>query len=344
MDIHIIDQLLYNVLHDNKTIVQVLKLFRESPLGNLYSSISEERLKSRLDEMKNQLKIVHELNKHPFVKQRSPEWYKIRNSLITASDFGQAMNKGKFGNQNDFFRKKVGYEPDTFDGSSPPLQWGIRYEEVANKFYKKRMNVTVFEYGIMKHPKYDFIGASPDGVSDTGVMLEIKCPYNRKNSQQIHEQYKLQIQGQLEVCDLEYCDYLECYIKEYDTLEQAIDDKGNPEIHHQGIVLVLNNGDFAYGELDDLEFSHNIQFRDQYIYAIYDFYIQRVKRDRILWNKVLKELKEVWVQVLEFRQDKLAYDKKMLKRPKSLNQIRSTKAFSCTSLFRDIESDKLTPN
>ena len=145
MDIHIIDQLLCNVFHENKTIVQVLNSFKKSPIGKLYGSISEERLKNRLEQMESQMKIVHELNKYPFVKQRTPEWYDIRNSLITASDFGQATNRGKFGNQIDFFRKKVGYELDTFDSSSPPLQWGIRYEEVANKFYKQKMNVSVFE-------------------------------------------------------------------------------------------------------------------------------------------------------------------------------------------------------
>jgi hypothetical protein len=32
----------------------------------------------------------------------------------------------------------------------------------------------------MKNSEYEFFGASPDGISEVGVMVEIKCPYKRK--------------------------------------------------------------------------------------------------------------------------------------------------------------------
>ena len=338
MDTYILDQLVICVINERKTVQTVYDSFRKSPLGTFYPTLSTERMTNRMDEIRNQLKIVEQLNKYPFTKQRSPEWYTIRNSLITASDFGQATNRGKFGSQLDFYRKKVGYEADTFDSSAKPLQWGIRYEEVANLFYKKSMGVSVFEYGIMKHPKIEFIGASPDGVSSTGVMLEIKCPYARKNTQHIHEQYALQIQGQLEVCDLEYCDYLECYIKEYDSLEQCIEDTGNPKILHQGIVLRLDDETYAYGELDDLKFSQGKRYKTRYVYAIYDYFIQRVKRDTVSWNSLLKCLQVVWNKVLLFRTDRAAYDKECAKRPRIKKTHSQT---NIREMFRDIPSDKL---
>ena len=343
MDIHVLDQLVICVMQERKTVQSVLNAFRKSPLGSCYSSISKVRILCRIEEIKNQMEKVYKLNNYPFVKQRSVEWYEIRNSLITASDFGEATGKVKFGTQNSFFRKKVGYEENTFDSSLPPLQWGIRYEEVANLFYKKMMKVSVFEYGIMKHPTIEFVGASPDGVSNTGVMLEIKCPYNRKNTQHIHDQYVLQIQGQLEVCDLEYCDYLECYIKEYDSLEQCIEDRGNPYIHHQGIVLLMDNGDYVYGELDDLQFSNDKKYNTRYVYAIHDYFIQRVKRDRVLWNKLVKELSDVWDKVVLFRSNKTSYDKQCLKKQKTTLHSKTSNSQSTTqrNMFRDIPTDQI---
>ena len=57
-----------------------------------------------------------------------------------------------------------------------------------------------------------------------GRMLEIKCPKSRVITGFIPEVYRAQIQGQLEVCDLEYCDFLECEIKVYNSKEDFIED------------------------------------------------------------------------------------------------------------------------
>ena len=48
-------------------------------------------------------------------------------------------------------------------------------------------------------------------------MLEIKCPKSRIITGFIPEVYRAQIQGQLEVCGLDYCDFLECDIKVYNS-------------------------------------------------------------------------------------------------------------------------------
>ena len=65
------------------------------------------------------------------------------------------------------------------------------------------MSVEVFEFGILRHPTIECLGASPDGISDIGIMLEIKCPWKRKKTETIPEQYYYQIQGQLDVCSLD---------------------------------------------------------------------------------------------------------------------------------------------
>ena len=47
------------------------------------------------------------------------------------------------------------------------------------------------------------MGASPDGITDDGVMVEIKCPPKRKFTKTVPPHYKMQVLGQLEVCNLD---------------------------------------------------------------------------------------------------------------------------------------------
>ena len=90
---------------------------------------------------------------------------------------------------------------------------GVKYEEVAVMIYEQRNSMKVFEYGCIPHPVYDFIGASPDGITDSGIMLEIKCPSSRKITGVIPSYYWCQVQTQLEVCELDRCDFLECKLE-----------------------------------------------------------------------------------------------------------------------------------
>ena len=59
--------------------------------------------------------------------------------------------------------------------------------------------------------------SSPDGISELGIMLEIKCPFKIKIDGSIPEQYWMQIQGQLEVCDLEECQKLNVNMRQYNN-------------------------------------------------------------------------------------------------------------------------------
>ena len=185
-----------------------------------------------IDRYKNQLK---ELLTRPKVQQRSEEWFSLRSNLITASDFAQALGAGKFGTQKQFYKKKCGYEEESFSHYIPPLKWGCMFEDVATKIYEKRQNTNIHDFGILPHPTIPFFGASPDGISEQGIMLEVKCPFMRKITGEIPEQYYYQIQGQLEVCDLNECDYLECQFKEYTGDSEFYQDIKYP--YEQGIIL-----------------------------------------------------------------------------------------------------------
>lgn len=190
-------------------------------------------VKSRCEKMRRDVGRLDELKNDLGITQRTPEWYEARHKLVTASDIAQALDKSKFGNQTDFFVKKVApvarasdEVPDKDTGaplvtpeSIPPLKWGTMYEDVAVLIYTTRNKMKLYEFGLLCHPNLP-LGASPDGITETGVMLEIKCPFRRKIDGEVPLQYYYQIMGQLEVCGLEHCDFLECKLSEYPDEEE----------------------------------------------------------------------------------------------------------------------------
>jgi hypothetical protein len=78
---------------------------------------------------------------------------------------------------------------------------------------------------VYRHPKYDYIAASPDGINvDSnneryGRMVEIKNIYNREIDGIPTDNYWIQMQFQMEVCDLDECDFSETRMKEYSEEE-----------------------------------------------------------------------------------------------------------------------------
>lgn len=147
-------------------------------------------------------------------EQKSKEWYEMRNKMLTASDWGTVLGENHYSNSNEVLKKKCG--DDKFI-TNAAMQWGNKYESVAVLIYEHRNNVNVLEFGCLQHPFIPFLGASPDGITPDGIMLEIKCPTSRKITGIPPSYYWCQVQGQLEVCELDRCDFLECSIKEYDA-------------------------------------------------------------------------------------------------------------------------------
>jgi putative phage-type endonuclease len=201
------------------------------------------KLKDNLLRLRNRVKA---LLKKPQPVQRSPEWYANRNTLVTASEAASCLTTSKkvceryanlynitnfkyndtksansYEKMNDYILKKCKafYGEKVFFDSVYTL-WGKKYEQIAVNLYKRMNNTDVYDFGLLKHPYLKWLGASPDGITPDGVMLEIKCPYSRKiKPNYVPFHYYIQVQIQLEVALLETADFMECEIKELDTLE-----------------------------------------------------------------------------------------------------------------------------
>ena len=281
-------------------------------------NISLDYIKKRLNNILKYQNKLEELKKIPVIVQRSPEWYEARQTMISASDFGQALNKGHYGNQREFLIKKITGKSKEITYKAP-LLWGVRYEDIAVEIYSKRNRVKIFEFGLIKHPDLDHFGASPDGISELGIMLEIKCPYKRKIDGKILEQYYYQIQGQLEVCGLDECDFLECEFHSYkDNEEQFLNDDDN--LNEYGIIISYKNEDeeeykYKYSKLDDTkinmidwkdsvisEFDILVDFEIEY-WKIKKYHCQRVYRDINFFDEEIQDINKLWERIQYYRKE-----------------------------------------
>lgn len=263
------------------------------------------------------------------ITQRTPEWYAARMDMITASDAAQALDCAKFGTQRQFFAKKVQQQLDGSTSMSsaamPALRWGVMYEPVAAAVYMARSATELHDFGLLRHSELPFLGASPDGISDQGTMVEIKCPYRRKPSGgDVPLQYYYQIQQQLEVCGLTSCDFVECEIVELPTLEMLFDGSSSLKqcVQEHGVVLenVVTSA-FVYSPLglthaELLAFVQDANDKDTsqmgpykvHPFRVERYYCQRIRRDDDFLSVIIPQLEAIEARVLLYRVDKPAYD------------------------------------
>ena len=176
---------------------------------------------------------LQKIREIPQPEQRSPEWYEFRNKILTASNIWKVFKSDATRNQLIYekciakvlspSKSNFGSGGGDAGGNGPiSLQWGVLYEPVSVMLYETMYNTKIGEFGCIAHPEYPFLGASPDGINIDptnrryfGRMLEIKNPYTRIISSHPKQEYWIQMQVQMEVCDLDECDFLETQFREF---------------------------------------------------------------------------------------------------------------------------------
>jgi putative phage-type endonuclease len=191
--------------------------------------------------------------------QRTPEWHKARYNLITASNAHKAL--GTQCAQNSLIYEKCQPFENSFGGQQQPLQltkdkdndsdneeqesrmfvntintnspmhWGQKYEPLSVQIYEIIYNTKIADFGCIPHqnPEFSFLGASPDGINSDphsplyGRMLEIKNIVNRPITGIPKKEYAVQMQMQMEVCDLPDCDFLETKFTEFLSVDDFTD-------------------------------------------------------------------------------------------------------------------------
>ena len=183
----------------------------------------------------NITKIITYLKSMPQPAQRTNEWYEYRHNLITASNAYKAFESNSLKNQLIYEKCQPIVKSDTQKQSqqvniNTTFHWGQKYEPVSVMLYEYLYNTKIGDFGCIKHDKYHFLGASPDGINidpnneKYGTMLEIKNIVNREITGIPKKEYWVQTQLQMETCGLDECDFLETRFIEYENEELFLED------------------------------------------------------------------------------------------------------------------------
>lgn len=110
--------------------------------------------------------------------QRTTEWHEQRRGRITGSQAGALLGLSPHQTQAQAIRAWVrsakGAESEILD--NPAFAYGRRHERAAQLAMMRHADITIDDCGFLTHG--DWLGASPDGLTDDGGVAETKCPFS----------------------------------------------------------------------------------------------------------------------------------------------------------------------
>lgn len=156
--------------------------------------------------------------------QRTDDWYTQKKNMLTASEISNLW-KGPRARINLMSAKCSNLEVPSkrlavLRENTNPMDWGVRYEPIVKWILEKDTKSQIQELGRIQHRTIPGLAASPDGLyvsgprEKVGCLLEIKCPISRSIASDIPFDYWCQMQIQMEVCDIDVCEYVEAKFKE----------------------------------------------------------------------------------------------------------------------------------
>ena len=192
-----------------------------------------------------QVKKLIEINKN-CCPQKSPGWFSIRNTRITASNASSCLPKiEEIGSLYEkLFNVKIKYNPNQYFNSYETKEefiinkcrayfgenlfkdniytlHGKKFEEISTRLYRKVYNTEVLEFGLLPHSRLSWLAMSPDGCTKSGIMIEIKNPNTMYTIPSMT--YFTQMQIQMETANLDECDFLVCDVKNINTEQEYIE-------------------------------------------------------------------------------------------------------------------------
>ena len=203
-----------------------------------------------------------------------------------------------------------------------------------------------------------YLGASPDGITDDGIALEIKCPFKRKITNDVPKNYWPQMQLQLEVLDLPECHFVEVKIDEYNDYQEFYEDfDQDPDVSirsnglEKGMLVkqTFLDGKNKYYYADGYQsVSDQLKEANQIVETLFkedndgvlnikywkvDLY-QKQRVLEILWfQSIIPQLRKFWDEVEHYR--KIGIDK-LVEKPKK-TYVRKKKEKKCLLQFDSSE-------
>lgn len=311
--------------YDKNELISTITTLVEESLKIFYKNICPPRsynntfirltqLDSHRDFLRRKLNYLKNV---PQPQQRTPEWYEFRYNHLTASNIWKTFYSNSTRNQL-IFEKCKPHNSDKYKKGNlsldSPLHWGQKYEPLSALLYEKMYNTTVSDFGCIPHNKHNFLAASPDGINTLetsnryGRMVEIKNIYNRLINGIPKLEYWVQMQIQLEVCDLNECDFFETRFKEYNDKDEFEKDTSTQP---KGIIILFMNEDgqpiYEYGPLhlsDSLKIenweesimnkNNNYTWIKNIYWKLDEYSCVLVLRNKMWYSSIVSDLKEIW--------------------------------------------------
>ena len=272
------------------------------------------RIKPNINKMRAKIEFLQAV---PQPEQRTPEWYAFRYQHLTASNIWKTFISDSTRNQL-IFEKCQPLNAESFSrppSITSPMHWGQKYEPLSVMVYEAEYATRVSDFGCIPHKTIDFLAASPDGINTLttaaryGRMLEIKNIVNREINGNPKMEYWVQMQLQMEVCDLNECDFLETRFVEYADLEAFQNDEEPSK--YKGLIMMFmkNSGHPVYeyaplnlAVLDSEQWQEDMMEKHQELMWSKNIYWKLdqlscvlVLRNK-LWfaNAALPQLKAIW--------------------------------------------------
>lgn len=258
---------------------------------------------------------IQRLTEKHQVEQRTEAWYLDAQRLLTASQFGTLFGGPR--TRAKLVMDKATANVDTSQRRNfvkteylNPFTWGIRFEPLVKQIYCDLTKTKVMDLGRLRHTTDPRLAASPDGlvyegpVERLGRFVEFKAPVSRQIVNTIPDDYKMQMQIQMEVGDVEECDYLEVtFCSDYGQR------KGNLEEtpKYRGIIAVIENTEsqairYEYSELQATEFAPSTLAENECLVELVPWtcstwYLTTVGRSRVWFQSIQPDIEAFWRDV-----------------------------------------------
>ena len=246
------------VLHDNTNFLIELNLSELIDEG-IYSYFEFYGVKrsetTKITTPKNKRpysQILKNIKKKDTHEQGTIEWYQFRWNHITASSAWKALEQESTKNQIILDKcKPINTAKYSRVNITSAMHHGHKFEPLSILIYENLYNTKIGEYGCIENDDYPHLAASPDGINIKldnpryGRALEIKNPTTREICGIPKKEYWVQMQLQMEVWNLDECDFLETTFDIYEN-EEEFDKDGtfnlSNDCKQKGIMVQLFDG------------------------------------------------------------------------------------------------------
>lgn len=273
----------------------------------LEKAINPEWSKKTMEEREAHIKALCE---RPQVEQRTAAWYAQAATVLTASEFSTLFGSAR--GRAALVQAKANPPPPSAPRAVAhrsedigPLNWGVRFEPVVKQILVKKWSCEIKEMGRLIHSTDSFLAASPDGLivksphrDKVCRLLEIKCPYTRKVGGDIPFDYWVQMQIQMEVADIDECEYVECELVSKRPGQPIVDLSGCKFTGN--VYLWEKDGTLVY-EYDQVE-KEGWTLVETIPWGLHKYHNKVVRRDRAWYDSTHIWRQAFWTDVARVKE------------------------------------------